>query len=324
MRAIIGERYGLPSEVLRLRDVEPPAVAEDRVLVRVHAASLNAMDWHLIMGRPILARATTGLTKPKDPRTGSDFAGVVEAVGAGVTGFVPGDAVFGSTSGALGELVAPRAAGLAHKPASLSLEQAAALPVAGATALQAIRTHARLAAGETVLVLGAGGGVGSFAVQIAAADGGRVTAVTGPASVDAVKGLGAERVVNRDAEDILTGRERFDVVLDAGGFASSGALLRLLTPSGRAVVVGAGASSSLGLVAGMAAAGIRGRLAGRPIVNFIATMNRESLDALAALADAGRLEPLLGRTIALADVPSALDEMVSGGTRGKTVVRVAG
>jgi NADPH:quinone reductase-like Zn-dependent oxidoreductase len=323
MRAIIGQRYGRPLEVLRQVDAPEPALADDRVLVRVHAASLNAMDWHLVMGRPILARATTGLGRPKDTRVGSDFAGIVERVGAGVTDLAVGDAVFGSTDGAFADIVAPRARGIARKPDGLAFEQAAALPIAGVTALQAVRTHGRVVSGERVLVLGAGGGVGSYAVQIAVADGARVTAVAGPATRDAVAALGAERVVVRDAENVPRGEDRFDVVIDAGGFAANGPIARALTPSGRAVLVGAGDLTSLGLVVGMAGAALRSRFGGRPLIRFVAKMNRESLEALAQLAEAGHLAPVIGRTISLDDVPRALDEMVAGGTRGKTVVQIS-
>jgi len=322
VRAIIQERYGRPSRVLSLRDVDVPAIGDDGVLVRVVGASLNAMDWHLVMGRPILARATTGLTRPKQAIPGTDLAGVVEAVGSTVTELAVGDAVFGGRDGAFAELVAGRVRNFVRKPASLDLMAAAALPIAGVTALQAVRDHGRLVSGESVLILGAGGGVGSYAVQIALADGGRVTAVTGPATLDLVAGLGPQRVVNRAEQDLLAGTDRFDLVIDAGGFASNGELVRLLTTSGRAVVVGAGSATSAGLVVHMLDARLRTRFGPRPIMNFIARMTRDHLSALVTLVEAGHLTPAIGATVGLDEVPAALNVLVDGRARGKTVVEV--
>jgi len=322
MRALVQQRYGRPSRVLSLRQVEAPAIGDDGVLVRVVAASLNAMDWHLIMGRPMLARATTGLTRPKQVIPGTDLAGIVEAVGPAVTELGVGDAVFGGRDGAFADVVAGRARNFVRKPASLGFAQAAALPIAGVTALQAVRDHGGLEPGETVLVLGAGGGVGSYAVQIAVADGGHVTAVTGPATMDLVQGLGAERVVSRTDVDRLPGRERFDLVIDAGGFASSGQLGRLLSDRGRAVIVGAGDASSLGLVVAMAGARLRTALGQRPLKNFIARLTVEHLAMLAALAERGALTPAIGATVGLEAVPAALDVLAEGRARGKTVVAI--
>ena len=323
MQAIVQERYGRPSRVLSIREVDPPTIGDDGVLVRVVASSLNAMDWHLVMGRPIAARATTGLARPKQAIPGTDLAGIVEAVGPAVTELAVGDHVFGGHDGAFAELVAGRTRNFVSKPASLDFAAAAALPIAGVTALQAVRDHGQLVAGESVLILGAGGGVGSYAVQVAVADGGRATAVTGPATLDLVAGLGAERVVNRVEQDPLAGTERFDLVIDAGGFASNGQLTRLLTPRGRAVIVGAGSATSAGLIVHLLGARVRTRLGSRPIKNFIARLTREHLSALAALVEAGHLTPAIGVAVRLDEVPAQLDLLVDGRARGKTVVEIS-
>lgn len=323
MKAIIQSGYGRPSRTLKVCEVGEPDVSEDSVLVRVACASLNAKDWHIVTGRPIVARAVLGILRPKNVILGSDLAGVVEAVGPAVTAFQPGDQVFGTCDGSFAELAAVRPTALAHKPAPLSFAQAATLPVAGVTALMAVRDRGALQPGESVLVLGAGGGVGTFAVQIARADGGRVTAETRSSSVEVVRALGPDRVIDRATEDVLRGDERFDLVIDAGGFATSGQLSRLLTQAGRAVIVGAGDGTSAGMALGMIGSRARSRLGGRPIGTFLAQISRERLEALGELIDAGSLAPVIDTAVPLDDVPAALEAMLDGKARGKTVVNVA-
>ena len=237
MQAIIHRRYGGP-EALSLEDVEPPTVADDGVLVRVHAASVNAFDWHMLRGKPYIARLTEGLRGPKDPAMGVDTAGVVEAVGSSVTHVRPGDEVVGARNGAFAEIVAGRT--FVQKPAGITFVAAAAVPMAGCTALQALRDQGRVAPGQHVLVTGAGGGVGTFAVQIARALGATVTAVTSPSKVDLIGSLGADRVIDHTRADALARGSRYDLIVDIAGDRSLRALQRALSPDGTIVLVGPG------------------------------------------------------------------------------------
>ena len=232
MTAVVQDRYGpTPEGLFRVEEVDRPAVTEDEVLVRVHAASVDRGTWHIMAGLPLPIRlAGFGLRRPKYANPGRNLAGTVEAVGADVTGFAPGDEVFGTSTSTFAEYAAARPARLAPKPANLSFEQAATVPVSGATALQAVRDHGRVRAGERVLVIGASGGVGSFAVQIAKASGAEVTGVAGTAKVDLVRALGADHVVDHTREDFADGRIRYDVVVDTGGNARLSRLRRALTP----------------------------------------------------------------------------------------------
>ena len=238
MSAILQRCYG-DTGVLTLEQVAKPVIAPNEVLIRVHAASVNPLDKHYLHGTPYLLRLANGWNLPEDPRTGVDVAGVIEAVGAEVTRFAVGDEVFGSVNGAFAEYAVKRAdRGLVRKPANLSFEQAAALPVAAITALQALRDKAELQAGQRVLINGASGGVGTFAVQIAVAMGAKVTGVCSPAKVDLVASLGAERVIDYTSADFADGSQRHDVVVDIGGCSSVSRLRRALTPTGTLVIVG--------------------------------------------------------------------------------------
>ena len=320
MRAMVQDRYG-PPEVLRPAEVEVPVPAADQVLVRVVASSVNALDWHTMRGKPVIVRLTDGLRRPRARIRGVDVAGRVEAVGRDVTWAKPGDEVFGARDGAFAEYVAGRI--FAPKPASLSFEEAAAIPIAGFTALQAVRDHGRVQPGQRVLVTGAGGGVGSLAVQVAKAHGAHVTAETGDDRVAMVAALGADRVVDRGVEDVTRGGDRFDAILDVAGRASLPALGRLLAKDGVLVVVGAsGDGRGLGTLVRPVMAVLRSRLGSRRMVPFVARSNRDDLLALGELAAAGTLRPVLDRTYPLDRVGDAIGYLETGRARGKVVVTI--
>jgi NADPH:quinone reductase-like Zn-dependent oxidoreductase len=321
MKAIVQDRYG-SSGVLTLRDLGIPAIGDDGVLVRVRASSVNAMECHLIRGRPYFLRLTTGLRTPKRAVPGTDVAGVVAAVGQSVTEFRPGDEVFGARSGAYAEYVAGRVRNFVPKPASLTFEQAAAIPVAAITALQALRDKGRVKAGQRVLILGAGGGVGSFAVQIAKADGAAVTAATSTGHLDMVRSIGADEVVDYTRLNAIRSGRRYDLVLDVGGFASLGDLGRAVVPGGTVVLVGAGKASSLRIVAGMLAARLRSRLRGQRIVSFQASITREDLLVLGDLAAGGKIAPVIDRSYPLRETAEAVRYVETGQARGKVVITV--
>jgi len=316
MQAILSNWYG-PPDVLELREVERPEPAPDRVLVRVRAASLNAGDWRVLSGTPVLARPMMGgIRRPKEPRRGGDLAGVVEAVGAEVTGFAPGDEVFGSGLGSFAEYVTPLGKNLVRKPANVSFEEAAAVPVAGVTALQALRDHGRLEPGRRVLINGAGGGVGTFLVQIAKALGAEVTAVCGPGSVELARASGADRVVDYSREDFTHADGPYDLVVDNAGTRSVRRMRRLLTPQGTYVVVGS-VKNPLGH---MASAVVQRPFTKQRLAVFIAKINGDDLAHLAGLAEAGELRPAIERTYPLAETAAAYRHMVSGHVRGKLVI----
>jgi NADPH:quinone reductase-like Zn-dependent oxidoreductase len=318
MRAIVQDRYGSP-EHLRVAELDPPTLTDNGVLVRVHASSINAGDWRRVRAAPFVIRAVEGWRRPRNPQLGGDAAGVVEAVGSAVTHVAPGDRAYGIRTGSLAEMVNGRSFVL--MPSNLSFEEAAAVPIAGVTALQAVRDHGRAQRGDRVLVNGAGGGVGSMAVQIAKADGAEVTAVTGPRTIDLVRSLGADRVVDYGEEDFTETVRDHDVVIDIGGNRSIRALRRTLKTGGRLVLVGAGAGR-LGPMTRLAGGLIRKRLLRQPIAMFIAAVRVEDLDALTELIEAGRLRPAIDRTYPLEQVPEAMAYVESGRARGKVVISV--
>jgi len=323
MLALAHERYGPPAEALRLREADAPVPGEGEVLLRVRAASANPLDWHLVRGEPALVRLIAGLRGPKEWQTGADAAGVVEAVGAGVTTLAPGDEVFGTAEGSFAELARAKVDRLAAKPAGVSFEQAAALPVAGCTALQALRDHGELASGQRVLIIGAAGGVGSLAVQIARAMGGAVTGVCSTANLDFVGSLGAERVVDYTREDVTARPERYDLVVQLAGTASLKELRSVLAPGGTIVLAGGGTGRDgsggvLGPLTRMAVA----RVSRSRVRTFIAKIRSADLEALAALVEEGSVTPAITRTFPLADVASALAEIESGHARGKLVIAI--
>jgi NADPH:quinone reductase-like Zn-dependent oxidoreductase len=318
MRAIVQDRYGSP-EHLRVAEVDPPSLTDNGVLVRVHASSINAGDWRRVRAAPLVIRASEGWRRPRNPLLGGDAAGVVEAVGSAVTHLAPGDRAYGIRTGSFAELVNGRS--FVRMPANLSFEEAAAVPIAGVTALQAVRDHGRVRPGDRVLVNGAGGGVGSMAVQIAKADGAEVTAVTGPRTVELVRSLGADRIMDYTQEDFTRTAGDHDVLIDLGGNRSVRALRRTLARGGRLVLVGAGAGG-LGPMTRLAGGILRMRLLRQPIAMFIAAVRTEDLDALTELIEAGRLRPAIDRTFPLEQVPEALRYVESGHARGKVVITI--
>jgi NADPH:quinone reductase-like Zn-dependent oxidoreductase len=319
MRAIVAPRYG-PPEVLRCEDVPTPTPADGEVLLAVRAASVNPADRHFEAPWPVL-RLMTGLRRPKDPRVGHDVAGEVVAVGRAVTRFAPGDAVFGVCRGALAEYACAPEAALVDKPHDVSFEDAAATPIAGLTALQALRDKGRMRAGAEVLVNGAAGGVGTFAVQIARALGGRVTGVCSARNVELVRSIGAHRVIDYAREDFARDAARYDVVLDCVGNRPLTALRRVLTPDGRCVLVGA-APRLFELVGRLLAALALSPLSSRKLVPFVARLRIADLETLRDLMTAGALRPVIGARYALLEAPAAFRELDTKHARGKLVITV--
>jgi NADPH:quinone reductase-like Zn-dependent oxidoreductase len=318
MKAIVQDRYGSPRH-LRLLDTEIPPLEDDRVLIRVRAASVNSQDWRRVRGEPVLIRTMEGWRRPRNPFLGTDAAGVVEAVGKHVEGLQVGDEVMGFRTGAFGEYVAGKM--FVAKPANLTFEQAATLPVAGGTALIAVRDKGMLRPGQRVAVNGAGGGVGTFAVQIAKALGGEVTAITQTANLDLMKSLGADRIVDYTRTDFTRGPDRYDLIVDISARPSLGRQLRAPVPGGRLVRVGAGRGHFRPL-ADLAGAIVRSRLLKQPIVTFLAEVTKEHLLTLKEMAESGRLVPVIDRTYPLSDVPAAIAYASRQRTRGKIVISV--
>jgi NADPH:quinone reductase-like Zn-dependent oxidoreductase len=321
MKAFVHDRY-LSPEALELQDVEKPRLTDDTVLVRVRATSVNPVDWYGVAGKPYVARPLTGLRRPKERLLGTDFAGTVEAVGKDVTHVRPGDDVYGGRTGAFAEYVSVRDA-VARKPANLTFEQAAAVPVAGLTALQALRDHGRVQPGQKVLVNGASGGVGTFAVQVAKALGAEVTAVCSTGNCDVVGALGADRVVDYTREDFTRGSERYDVMVDVNGVGSWREYRRVLAPEARFVVVGSATKNPmlgpLGHVVALRLASIRSR---RKVTFFVAKLNVADLEFLSGLIEAGSVTPVIDRRYELHELPDALRYLGEGHARGKIVVTV--
>ena len=326
MTAIVQDRYSsAPEDLFRVAEIDRPTIGDDEVLVRVRAASVDRGSWHIMSGLPYPIRlAGFGLRRPKYANPGRNLAGTVEAVGADVTGFAPGDKVFGMSTSTFAEYAAARTDKLALKPANLSFEQAAAVPVSGGTALQAVRDHARVQAGEKVLIIGASGGVGSFAVQIAKASGAEVTGVCSTTKVDMVRALGAESVIDYTREDFADGGPRYDVILDIGGNARLSHLRRALTPRGRLVIVG---GETHGRLLGGSGRQIRAHMVS-PFVSqklgtFVASENAADLSALRELIEAGTITPAIDRTYPLAEATAAIRHLLDGQARGKLVISVS-
>ncbi|MDQ3880711.1 MAG: NAD(P)-dependent alcohol dehydrogenase [Chloroflexota bacterium] len=323
MKAIVQDRYGSTPEVLRLREIARPAVGDDDVLVRVHAAGVDQGVWHLMAGMPYVMRlAGFGLRTPKNPVRGYDVAGRVEAIGANVTLFRPGDQVFGTCRGSFAEYACARPARLAPKPANLSFEQAAAVPISGYAALQAVRDHGRIGAGQRVLIIGAGGGVGTFAVQLAKAFEAEVTGVCSTAKVELVRSLGADRVIDYTREDFADGRTRYDVILDIAGNRSLAHLRRALAREGRLVIVGGeGGGKWLGVGRQLQASALS-PFVRQKLGTFISKERKEDLEALRKLLEAGTIRPIVDRTFPLNEVPAAIRYLRDGRPQGKVVITV--
>jgi NADPH:quinone reductase-like Zn-dependent oxidoreductase len=324
MKAIVQERFG-PPDVLKLVDIDLPEIGPSDVLVRVHAAALNPYDWHMLRGDPLVARLMgTGLTTPKYRVAGIDAAGRVEAVGADVRGLRPGDEVLGFCPGAFAEYARAEAAKVVPKPAGLSFEQAAAVPMAAATALRGIRDVGAVRAGHRVLVNGAAGGVGTYAVQIAVALGAEVTGVCGTGNVELVRSLGAAHVVDYTADDFTERRARYDVILDNVGNRPLSRLRRALTPAG-ILVLNAGGSPGrvFGAVGPMLRAIVVNGFVRQRLRILPTREDRADLVAVTALIEEGKLTPVVGRTYPLADTAEGLRHVEAGHARGKVVVTVA-
>ncbi len=319
MKACIHDAYGSP-DVIELRDLPMPEIADDGILVRVRASSVNAYDWHKLRGKPYMARIGEGLRKPKMNVLGVDAAGTVEVVGPAVTHVKPGDDVFGSRSGAFAEYLSGR--NFVSMPAGLTFGEAAAVPTAGMTALQAVRDQARVQAGQRVLVNGAGGGVGTFAVQIAKSLGAEVTAVTNTANLDLVSSLGADHIVDHTRDDFTRAGPSYEVILDPGGTRSILDLRRTVTGDGTVVLIGPGNGQWIGPIARMAGAVVASRLGNRRVVFFLAKVNKDDLLVLKALIEEGKVRPVVDRTYSLADTADAVRYMEAGRVRGKVVITV--
>ncbi|HEX3110400.1 MAG TPA: NAD(P)-dependent alcohol dehydrogenase, partial [Thermoanaerobaculia bacterium] len=311
-------RYGAP-DVLELVELEKPAPGADEVLVRVRAASVNAYDLHFMRGEPFLVRAMFGLHRPREPRVGVDVSGEVESVGANVRDLKPGDAVFGTARGAFGEYVC--ASKVVRKPSGVTFEEAAALPVAGFTALQAIRDKGRVQPGEHVLVHGAAGGVGTFAVQIAKAYGAEVTAVSRTENLDLLRSIGADHVIDYTRDD-FTKSGRYHVIVDCHATHPLAACRRALAPNGRYVMVGS--PSLLAPIAALIAAKLLSIGSSRKAGIVSAKNNLKDLATLAELMKAGKLKPVIDRSYTLSEVPEAILSLEAGRARGKIVIHCAG
>jgi NADPH:quinone reductase-like Zn-dependent oxidoreductase len=323
MKAIVHDTYG-SADVLELRDVDQPAIADDEVLVRVHAAGVDRGVWHVMTGLPYPIRlAGYGLRAPKNPVLGMDLAGVVEAVGKDVTRFQPGDAVFGIGKGAFAEYARVPENKLAPKPANLSFQQAAAVAISGLTALQGVRDHGRVEAGDEVLIIGASGGVGSYAVQLAKAFGAEVTAVCSSTKVDLVRSLGADHIIDYTRDDFANGQHRYDVILDIGGNSSLSRLRSTLAPKGTLVIMGGETDGRwLGGSDRQVRAMLLSLFTSQKLGTFICKENHEDMLVLKELIEAGKVTPAIDRTYPLSEVPKAVRYLETGHARGKVVITV--
>ncbi len=321
MKAIVQDTYG-SADVLEARDIEKPRIADGEVLVRVHAASVHLGDWILMTGSPFVMRFATGLRRPKNPVPGTDVAGTIEAVGKGVERLRPGDEVFGWCAGAFAEYASAPEAQFVTKPASLTFEQAAAVGVSATTALQLLRDNGKVQPGQKVLINGASGGVGTFAVQIAKAFGAEVTGVTSTKNADLVRSIGADHVIDYTREDFATAGARYDLILDNVGNHSMARTRRALTATGTLI------SNGGGHVGGKLGRTMRTMLVsmvvGQQASPTVKTQNHDDLVALKDLVEASRITPVIDSTYALDETPSAIQRVAAGHARGTVVIAVPG
>jgi NADPH:quinone reductase-like Zn-dependent oxidoreductase len=326
MKAIVRDKYGSP-DVLELEDIDKPELGDDEVLVRVHAASVNPADWHLLRGKPYIARLQLGLRKPKDRVLGCDVAGHVEAVGNNVTMLQPGDEVFGSPFmhglGAFAEWVCISEDLLAPKPANLSFDHAAAVPLAASTALQGLRDHGRIEPGHKVLIIGASGGVGTFAVQIAKSFDAEVSGVCSARNVDMVQSLGADHVIDYTQEDFTQSGQKYDLIFQLAGTRSPSECRRALTSKGT-LVLSSGESDGrwIGPVGRIIKALVLSPFVSEKMASFTVKPIKEDLQFLKQLVEAGKLTPVIDRTYSLSEVPEAIRYLEEGHARGKVVITV--
>lgn len=320
MRAVVDCDYG-PPEVLRIENVGKPVAGDDEVLVRVRAAAVNPLDWHFMRGTPYVARMEMGLRRPKVTRLGVDFAGTVESVGRNVTRFKAGDDVFGGKTGAFAEYVVVRAdRNVVLKPANVTFEQAAAVPVAAVTALQAVRDQGAVRPRQKVLINGASGGVGTFAVQIAKWLGADVTGVCSTRNVDMVRSIGADHVVDYTKENFTAGAERYDVIVDNVGNHSLSALRHVLTPHGRYVIVGGPAGRWIDPLPRVASAFVLSRFVSQDMRFFVAKLNGNDLTVLRDLMQSGKVTSVIDRRYRFDEIREAIRYLETGRARGKVVV----
>ncbi|HBB98518.1 MAG TPA: alcohol dehydrogenase [Blastocatellia bacterium] len=318
MKAIVYHNYGSP-DVLQCEEIEKPTPGDDEVLIKVRAASVNPFD-RLYRGRPYMIRIMTGLRKPKDTRLGRDVAGQVEAVGRNVTQFKPGDEVFGSCRGAFAEYVSAPESALAVKPDNLTFEQAASLPIAGLTALQGLRDKGKLQPGQKVLINGAAGGVGTFAVQIAKSFGADVTGVCSAGNVDMIRSIGADATIDYAREDFTKGTQRYDLIFDCIGNHSLSACRRVLNLNGRFVIVGASKvrTSLSHALKGM----VLSWFVSQKFVMLVARLRKADLTILGDLIQTGKVTPVIDRCYSLSEVPEAIRYLEQGHARGKVVITI--
>ena len=323
MKAIVQDTYG-SADVLELRDIDKPEMGDDEVLVRVHAAGCGPDVWHLMAGMPYMARLAVGFRRPKVPIPGWDVAGTVEAVGANVTGFQPGDEVIGTAKGSFAELAVAQPEALIAKPANLSFEQGAAVPISGATALQAVRDEGKVQPGQSVLVIGAAGGVGSLVVQIAKAFGATATGVCSTSKMDLVLSTGADDVIDYTREDFADGARRWDVIIDTAGRRPLSLLRRALAPKGTLVIVGGdgGGRWTGGFFRGVLRAPLLSLFVGQRLRGLNSKVKQENLVTLRKLIEDGKVVPVIDRTYPLIEAPDAIRYLEEGHPRGKIVVTV--
>src|SRR5215207_7957612 len=323
MKAMVRDTYG-PPDVLELRDIDIPEIADDEVLVHVHAAGVGRDVWHVMTGLPYPIRlAGYGFRAPKNPVIGSDMAGVVEALGKSVSRFKPGAAVFGIGKGSYAEYVCAREDKLASKPANLTFEQAAVVAIMGSTALQALRDHGKVRPGQEVLIIGASGGVGTYAVQIAKAFGAQVTGVCSTTKVEMVRSIGADHVIDYTRDDFAEGDQRYDVILDIGGNSSLSRLRRALASRGTLVIVGGeGGGRWLGGTDRQIRAMMLSPFVSQKLGTFVNKENHEDMLVLKELIESGKVTPVIDRTYPLSQVPEAIRYLEEGHARGKVVISV--
>jgi NADPH:quinone reductase-like Zn-dependent oxidoreductase len=318
VKAIVYHRYGSP-DVLECEEIEKPIPRDDEVLIKVRAASVNPLDWHFMRGMPYFVRLMTGLRKPKITRLGVDVAGQVDAVGRNVTQFKPGDEVFGACRGAFGEFVCTSESALVVKPDNVTFEQAASVAVAALTAIQGLRDKGQIRPGQKVLINGAAGGVGTFAVQIAKSFGADVTAVCSTRNVDMVRSIGADRVIDYTQEDFTRGTQRYDLIFDLVATHSLPAYRRVLTPNGTCVLAG-GPTKVRSILTLAFEVLVLSRFVSQNFVMFVAKLNKEDLTILRDLMEAGKVTPVIDRRYKLSEVPQAIRYLEEGHARGKVVI----
>lgn len=325
MKAITYCDYGLSN--VKLQEIEKPVPTDDQVLVKVRAASVNPLDWHYVEGTPYVMRMGVGMRKPKETRLGVDFSGVVEAAGKNVTNFKAGDEVFGGRTGAFAEYVVVRAdRAIAPKPASVSFEEAASVPIAGLTALQALRDKGNVQPGQTVLINGASGGVGTFAVQIAKSLGANVTGVCSGKNIELVKSLGADEVIDYTKEDFIKSGKTYDVVIDNVGNHTLSEFRRVLKPAGRYVLIGGGGASEqgvLGIMTRPLKAMVMSWFVKEKMGMMLADLNQKDLSAFGELMQSGKVNAVIDRRYPLAELPDAIRYLEEGHARGKVVIMVS-